>query len=150
LRALAPIKILEKKMKAEGKKYGPTLVGVYATLSPNDLEKLKDFAKAKKKKLAAMAREAIEWYLTYQIKIDKDAKETALEKRLKRMEDRIAAIHSRTAIDVGAIYSVMWQNSNFATRDEQFTRAKKYAVDKLQRSLNGDGKDIKELIAEHD
>jgi hypothetical protein len=95
---------------------------------------------------ASLVREAVLFYLDHQEKEKDNRREMMLEKRMQKMEDRLASILAKTAIDVGVIYSLLWQNANYKTRDEQFIRARKHSVDRLRKKWNSDEMEIKEAV----
>ena len=118
-------------------------ISVYGSLTPSDSARLKSRARVVGQTEASLVRHAVTLYLNDLEK--ENGKETALEKRMKRMEDRLAGILAKTALDVGTIYSLVWQNSNYQTRDEQFIRARKHSVDRLRKKWNSEELDIKEV-----
>lgn len=118
-------------------------ISVYRSLTPSDSARLKSRARVVGQTEASLVRHAVTLYLNDLEK--ENGKETALEKRMKRMEDRLAGILAKTALDVGTIYSLVWQNSNYQTRDEQFIRARKHSVDRLRKKWNSEELDIKEV-----
>jgi hypothetical protein len=126
------------------KKYIP----VYGSLTPTDAARLKSRAKVVGETEASLIRHAVILYLNKEEKANDN--ETMLAQRMKKMEDRLASIHAKTAIDVGVIYSLLWQNANYKTRDEQFIRARKHSVDRLRKKLKTEEADIKEAITTDD
>ncbi|MGH2507823.1 MAG: hypothetical protein ACRDHZ_10550 [Ktedonobacteraceae bacterium] len=57
-----------------------------------------------------LAREAVRYWLEHQDKKIVDKRETMLEARMKKMEDRLASIVMRATIDVGVIYQAIYHN----------------------------------------
>lgn len=125
-------------------------ISIYGSVQAADAARVKARAQAAGKAPAIFVREAILFYLNYQDKEKESSRETLLERRMKRMEDRLASLQVKTAIDVGAIYSLLWQNSNYQSRDEQFIRARKHSVDRLRKKLKDDETDIKERVTRDD
>jgi hypothetical protein len=48
-----------------------------------------------------------------------------LAERLKKMEDRLAGLMARTALDVGTVYQVMWIRSDLEQREKLWNTARK-------------------------
>ena len=122
------------------------VIPIYGSLPAADAVRLKARAVLVKGTEASLVREAVLFYLDHQEKEKENRKETMLEKRMQRMEDRLAAILAKTAIDVGVIYSLLWQNANYKTRDEQFIRARKHSIDRLRKKWNSEEMEIKEAV----
>jgi predicted DNA-binding protein len=91
-----------------------------------------------------VAREALMLFLDYEDKVRVDSSETLLEKRIRKMEDRLAALQARTAIDVGMIYHLIFMNMNKQTRDEDIAWAYHKAVERLKKKLQSYTKEIEE------
>jgi hypothetical protein len=106
--------------------------------------------RAKGKKRSELAREAVGWYLDNQEKLIADSRETLLEKRMRKMEERLAALMARTAIDVGTIFSLMYrnidQNKSDKERDEMMAWAYNTAVKRLKKKLEGQAAEVREAI----
>jgi len=113
-------------------------------------ERFDSLCQVKGKKRSELAREAVGWYLDNQDKLAADSRETLLEKRMKRMEDRLASLMARTAIDVGTILCLMYrtidQNMSDKERDETFLWAYNTAVGRLKKKLEGQAADVQEVI----
>ena len=111
-------------------------------LLAKDHERFGELCRAKGKKRTELAREAIVWYLDNQEKINADNRETAVEKRIRKMEERLAALQARTAIDVGMIYHLIYMNMNKQTRDEDIAWAYHSSVERLKKKLESHTKEI--------
>ena len=118
---------------------------VYGRLVRSDETRLQDAAKRKGVKPSAYVREAILAFLDVEDKELADERETLLEKRLKKMEDRLAALMARTAIDTGMIFQIMQANMNPETKDEDLIYAHSLAVKRLKKKLQGQAAEVKEL-----
>ena len=70
-----------------------------------------------------------------------------LAERLKKMEDRLASLLARNAIDLGTIYQVLWIRSDPEKREALWQTARKYSVQRLGKKLDGAELEIKEQIA---
>jgi len=128
------------------KKYQDARVG----LTADDRSQLDTLAKSNKKTRAQVAREAIRWYLDHQEKLTNDSRESMLEKRMKRMEDRLAALMARTAIDIGMVYHLMYRHMDNKSRDDVLSWAYDSAVKRLRKKLAGQDAAIKELVKSND
>lgn len=114
-------------------------------LSPEDHIKFDEICRLNGKTRPEMGRIAIAWYMQHHEKLTEDQRESILEKRLRKMEDRLAALHARTAIDVGLIYHLIWRNMDKNTRDNALAWAYNATVARLKKKLSGKDAEIKEL-----
>lgn len=128
----------------------PTLVSIYGSLNPEDVQRLNQMAFAKGKAPSAIVREAVLLFLDGQETEAIDAREALVEKRLKRMEDRLAALLARTAIDAGMIFQILQANMNPETKSEDLMWAHNLAVKRLKTKLSGQNLAVKELAVEPD
>jgi len=119
-------------------------------LLEEDQKKFEELCRVKNKKRTELAREAVVWYLTHQDKLVADSRETLLEKRMRKMEERIAALQARTAIDVGMIYHLIYRNMDVSKRDDVIAWAYNSSVQRLRKKLTGEAADIKELMQKGD
>jgi hypothetical protein len=83
---------------------------VRTRLATDDLGRLDRICRTEGKTQAEIARRALLFYLDAYETEQTDRRESKLEKRLKRMEDRLAAIGMRSNIDVGVIYQALYHN----------------------------------------
>lgn len=118
---------------------------VYASLVRSDEVRMKDAAKKRGTTPSEYVREAIIARLDAEDRELADERETLLEKRLKKMEDRLAALMARTAIDAGMIFQIVQANMNPETKDEDLLWAHNLAVKRLKKKLAGQAAEIKEL-----
>lgn len=118
---------------------------VYSKLAPTDLAKLEVIANAKGITTSEFIRKAVLWALDNEEKLDADARETKLEERMTKMENHIASLGARTAIDVGTILFLIAANLEPETKDEDLILANKHAVSRLKKKLQGQALVIKDL-----
>lgn len=118
---------------------------VYGRLVRSDEIRLQDAAKKRGIKPSAFVREAILAYLDAGDLEAADERESSLEKRLKKMEDRLAGLMARTAIDTGMIFQIVQANMNPETKDEDLLWAHSLAVKRLKKKLQGQAAEVKEL-----
>jgi len=137
-------------------------------LAPSDWIEFELACRVNGKNRPEMARIAIQWFLKNQERIDEEQKESIIEQRLKKTEDRIAAmiakssidhdkrleamtnrfakLMSRTAIDVGSTFMVLYSLLDKDMRAERAAWANKSSVDRLKKKLGGPEGDLKDLI----
>jgi hypothetical protein len=65
---------------------------------------------------------------------------------MRKMEERLAALQARTAIDVGMIYHLIYRNMDISKRDDAIAWAYNCSVDRLRKKLTGQAAEIKELM----
>ncbi len=115
-------------------------------LLAEDHEKFGSLCRLKGKKRSELAREAVVWYLENQEHLMQEKRESFLEKRMKKMEDRLAGLQARTAIDVGMIYMLLYRNMDTSKRDDAIAWAYNSAVKRLKKKLEGEAADVKGLM----
>lgn len=115
-------------------------------LSQPDLDRFDSMCRVQGKNRAEMARQLILWCLDNEDKLQTDAKQTKLEKRLQKMENRLAGLLARSAIDIGTIYHVLWYRSDPEKRKELWDVSKTATVDRLRKKLKDQDGDIRDLI----
>ena len=118
------------------------LITVSTALLPEEVNKIRQLAQAKSLTISELFREGMQWYLANQDKLTADSRETLLEKRMRKTEDRLAALQARTAIDVGMIYHLIFMNMNKQTRDEDIAWAYHRSVERLKKKLESHTKEI--------
>jgi hypothetical protein len=96
------------------------------------------------RKRPEIARRAIVFYLDAVERQETEARDSALERRLKRMEDRLAALLARGNIDIGVIMQLIYRNMNPATREEALKSAHKKAALRIRQKIE-EAQDIQEL-----
>jgi hypothetical protein len=99
-----------------------------------------------KKTIAELAREAICFYLDHKDQSKNLEKDSFLEQRMKKMENRMAGLQARIAIDVGMIYHLLYRNMDPAKRDADIAWAYNGAVARLKKKLEGQASEVKESI----
>lgn len=114
-------------------------------LSEADQERLDAICKVEKRSRPDVIRRLVTDSLNRIATEQNDARESKLEKRIKRMEDRIAGLLARANIDVGVILAIMRANMPPATRDDDIKKAHKTSVMRLRRKLETEGEGLKEL-----
>ena len=92
-----------------------------------------------------MAREAILWYMEYQAKRVQESRETKLEQRIRKMENRLAALISRGNIDTGVILEMIYANMPAVDKEAVLKRSHKRAAMRLKSKV-AEVEDIEELF----
>lgn len=118
-------------------------------LSSNDQARFNEMCKLEGKSQAELARRAIVEMLDRQEQGMAAEIKDKLAERLKKMEDRMAALLARNSLDVGIIYQLMWLRSDPEKRDKLWEAARKYAIARLSRSLVQSDLEVKEQIKEN-
>ncbi len=119
-------------------------------LLPNDHIKFDDVCRVKGKKRSEVAREAIVWYLENQEKLSAEIRESALEKRIRKMEERMASLMARTAIDVGMVFHILYRNMDKEKREDIIAWAYNSAVARLKKKLEGQAAEVREQMQKLD
>lgn len=121
-------------------------LGLNVGLAEPERRKLDTVSKMAGKTKSEIAREAIRLYLDNYDRMQTEEKETPLERRLKKMEDRLAALMARTAIDTGTIYTLLWHRSDAEDRKELFSACYTQAIDRLKKKLTGLDAEVKDIM----
>lgn len=126
-------------------------------LAPSDWMQFDLACRLNGKTRGEMARFAIQHFLASQNNEATEAKESPLEQRLKRIEDRLAALTAkstfdtnkrldvltdrltrfavRTALDIGMVYMMMFKLMNKETRNQTVEWAAVGSFERLQQKL---------------
>lgn len=123
-----------------------TYLGLNVGLAEADRKRLDDLARVTGKTKTEIGREAIRFYLDNYERLQAEDRESPLERRLKKMEDRLAALMARTAIDVGTVYSLLWHRSDKEDRKELFNACYTQAIDRLKKKLTELDLEVKEAM----
>lgn len=109
---------------------------VQTRLAPADQERFNRLVDAQKRPAADIMRDAIRLYLDQNDAQNAAERESLLERRLRRMEDRLAALLARLGMDIGIVYSFLWYQSDATTRSDLFNRCYKNSRDRLAGKLD--------------
>lgn len=121
-------------------------LGLNVGLAEPERKKLDHLHRTTGKTKSEIAREAIRFYLDNYERLQTAEKESPLERRLKKMEDRLAALMARTAIDVGTVYTLLWHRSDGEDRKELFSACYTQAIDRLKKKLTGLDAEVKDIM----
>lgn len=122
------------------------MTAVYSNLTATDQTRLKTIARAKGQTTSEFVRAAILYALDNQEKLDADTRETKLEERIRKMENHLASLGARVAIDVGTLLFLIAANMPQEHKDEDLVLANKHALARLKQKLKGQAFEIKEII----
>lgn len=114
-------------------------------LRPDDLAAFDQLCRVSNRKRPEVAREAILWYMEQQNKRVQDVRESMLEARIRKMENRMAALISRGNIDVGVLLEIISANMPGDDRDAVLKRSHKRAAMRLKRKVD-EVDDIEDLF----
>lgn len=67
-----------------------------------------------------------------------DERDSELEKRMKKMEDRLAKLMIKMSLDVGTIHQLFWARADKQTRAELFAECYISAVRRMQKKLSNE------------
>lgn len=109
---------------------------VETKLSEPDFIRFEQLCRLEDKTKTQLAREAIRFYMDHRDNQILDQRESAVELRIKKMEDRIAKLIVKVGLDVGTLHQLFWSRSDKDGRDELFTECYISAVKRLQNKLN--------------
>lgn len=118
---------------------------IFIRLHPEDQARLDLKCKSEGRKRPEIIRKALTEYLDRIEKGETDQRESKLEKRLKKMEDRLAGLLARGNIDIGVILDIIYRNMPEDRRDELLKTAHKKSVTRLRRKLELEGEGLKEM-----
>ena len=114
-------------------------------LVPDDLAKFDQICRVSNRKRPQVAREAILWYMEQQDKIIQDSRESKLEARIRKMENRMAALISRGNIDTGVLLEIIYSNMPVEDKEAVLKKCHKRAAMRLKGKI-AEVEDIEELF----
>jgi hypothetical protein len=116
---------------------------VETRLPPTAFIEFDQLCRLQGKTRTALARDAILWYLQHHEQLQNAEIESVLDKRLNKIENRLAGLLVRLGLDVGTIYSVMWSRSDPYSRKELFQDCYTQAVRRLRKKLTQDQEELR-------
>lgn len=119
---------------------------VQTRLHRDDIERFRQIAATKATTNADLLREAVRFYLDNYEQSKGNERDSKLEIRLKKMEDRIAGLMARLSIDVGVIYDLIWRNLDAEDKDKVWGDAYKQSVKRLQKKIRGVEAEVRDLM----
>lgn len=109
---------------------------VETKLSEADFVRFEQLCRLEDKTKTELAREAIRFYMDQKENKILDERESAVEQRIKKMEDRIAKLIVKVGLDVGTLHQLFWSRSDKDGRDQLFTECYISAVQRLKNKLS--------------
>jgi hypothetical protein len=129
--------------KMAEKKRAPILT---TRLSMNDHQRFLDTCKLEGKTQTQLVRQAILEMLDRQEQgVAAEIKDNLAE-RLKKMENRMAALLARNNLEIGIVSQLLWFRADPEKRAALFEAARKSAAKRISNTLKGGDLEIKELI----
>lgn len=126
----------------------PSSTVVHSRLSEVDYQRFKEQVVSQKISESQLVREAIRRYLDYADRQAIDHGESKIERRLKRMEDRLASLLARLGLDIGIVYQFLWHQSDPDTRTQLFNMCYKDSKNRLSGKMDKIEDEFKQLIKE--
>ncbi len=114
-------------------------------LVPDDLARFDQICRVSNRKRPQVAREAILWYMEQQDKIIQDSRESKVEARIRKMENRMAALISRGNIDTGVLLEIIYSNMPVEDKEAVLKKCHKRAAMRLKGKI-AEVEDIEELF----
>lgn len=118
-------------------------------ISKSDQLRLEQICQLENKTKAEVLREALRYYMDRKETNLLDERDSLLEKRIKRMEDRLASLMVKVGLDVGTLHQLFWSRADQDGRDELFTQCYISAVKRLKKKLNPDEKNLADRAADN-
>ena len=108
---------------------------VETRLGSHDYERFNKLAQTKGLTTAQLARDAICHFLDQLDREDVNARESLLETRIRKMENRLAALLVRGNIDTGIIVSLLYSRMNKETRNADIQHARSWAIKNVRKKV---------------
>lgn len=105
-------------------------------LAPDDHSRFLRVLSVQQMTYSQLARDAICFYLDA---LEADAinrRDSKVEARIKKMEDRLAGLVARANIDIGVVINLMYARMNSQTREEEITVAHQKSAQRLRKKLD--------------
>lgn len=109
---------------------------VSTKLSEADFVRFEQLCRLDGKTKTELLREAIRSYLKDRENEVVNERESNLELRMKKMEDRLAKLVVKVGLDVGTMHQLFWSRSDRETRAELFAECYMSAVRRMKKKLS--------------
>ena len=119
-------------------------------LAEIDRTRLIEIANGKQRTRTEVAREAIRWYLDNYEQLANTGRDSLIEKRLKKLEDRLAKLQIKTAIDAGMIFLLMYRHMDLDERDKAVAWAYSGSIKRLRKKLTEPQTELTDLVKADD
>jgi len=117
---------------------------VETRLAPQDFIDFDQICRIEGKTRSEMVRKAIQFYVSNHEKQKREPEESILDKRLKRMEDRIAGLLVKLGIGVYKLDHLFWLRSDKEIRRELFKDCYVAGVRRMREKLNKDEEELRQ------
>jgi hypothetical protein len=115
-------------------------------LAAADLARFLSACRTKKTTRAAIAREAIRFYLDCLEQNKHSKRDTEISISIKNMTDRICGMLARQGAQTGTLYELAWQNHVENQVQERFVAATNTAKTKMRERLENDERVVAERM----
>lgn len=121
----------------------PTLI---FRLHPQDQIRLDELCRLEGKKRPELVREAVTWYLDNKDRLAEDRLQSKMDRRLRRMEDRLAGLLAKANLDLGTVVQILFSKMGGTQQEKEaaFKKARGQAVRRLKTKLTEDA-ELEEL-----
>jgi len=121
----------------------PTLI---FRLHPQDQIRLDELCRIEGKKRPELVREAVTWYLDNKDRLAEDRLQSKMDRRLRRMEDRLAGLLAKANLDLGTVVQILFSKMGGTQQEKEaaFKKARGQAVRRLKTKLTEDA-ELEEL-----
>jgi hypothetical protein len=116
-------------------------------LSGVDNDRFISLCRQRKAARAAIAREAIRWYLDNLEQIRESKTESEISRSIKSMTDRICGMLARQGAQTGTLFELTWQNHVENKIEDRFVAATNLVKSKMRKRLEDDEKAIAERMS---
>lgn len=116
-------------------------------LSGGDHDRFLSVCRQRKVSRAAIAREAIRWYLDNLEQTRESKIESEISKSIKSMTDRIWGMLARQGAQTGTLFELAWQNHVENKIEDRFVAAANLVKSKMRKRLEDDEKAIAERMS---
>lgn len=115
-------------------------------LAAADLDRFLSACRTQKATRAAIAREAIRFYLDGLEQNKQSKRDTEISISIKNMTDRICGMLARQGAQTGTLYELAWQNHVENQVQERFVAATNTAKTKMRKRLENDERVVAERM----
>ena len=117
-------------------------------LAPADFIAFDQLCRLEGKTRSELAREALRWFMANHERARQEKTETPLERRLKKMEDRLAGLMVKNGLDIGTMYALMWSRTDETTRKALFKEMRVRAIKRMKEQLSPEEQELKKALAD--
>ena len=111
---------------------------VVTRLAPSVYEEFERLCRVEGRAKSEIARRAITWYVQNQEQEKNNERDSVVEQRLKKMEDRIAKLLVKVGIEVCSQGHLFWTRTDRESRKELFTECYAAGVKRMKNKLQSE------------